>query len=204
MSTTQPPDKKPADKPRPSGSPFGKFMMSPVLATVLLGLTVSAVALAAAGVFVIGGSNKPGEHAAAPPPSTTGSSTTGSPAPGDGPSQHQTPPRSEPPNADPTAPGTSTTEPSTTQSTAPESTTPGSASEQRRAHEDCTESRGPTVCSRLFNEAEAELYLTCRDEFVVDPCLKLASDPSAVNEFRSCRARGLSREACFAGVAPTP
>jgi hypothetical protein len=210
MSTTQPPDKKPADKPRPSGSPFGKFMMSPVLATVLLGLTVSAVALAAAGVFVIGGSNKPsdGEHAAAPPPSTTGSSTTGSSttgssAPDDGPSQPQGPPRSEPPNAGPTTPGTSTTEPSNTQSTAPESTTPGSASEQRRAHEDCTESRGPTVCSRLFNEAEAELYLTCRDEFVVDPCLRLASDPSAVDEFRSCRARGLSREACFAGVAPT-
>jgi hypothetical protein len=55
----------------------------------------------------------------------------------------------------------------------------------------------------LFNAADAELYLTCRDEFVVDPCLKLASDSSAVKKFRSCRARGLSREACLAGVEPT-
>lgn len=198
MSTTQPPDKKPADKPRPSGSPFGKFMMSPVLATVVLGLTVSAIALAAAGVFVIGGANNPGEHAAAPPPSTAASSTTGPSAPGDDPSQHQAPPRS-----DPTTPGTSTTEPSTKQPTIPESTTSGGASERRRAYEDCTESRGPTLCRRLFNAADAELYLTCRDELVVDPCLKLASDSSAVKKFRSCRARGLSREACLAGVEPT-
>jgi hypothetical protein len=167
VSTTPRPDERPADKPQASGSPFGKFMMSPVLVAVLLALTVSAVALAAGGVIVGGGGGGSddaggGGAASAPAPTTRED-------PGDGGDAGSSSDGSEDPV--PVEP--------------PADATPL----QEQAYDECVTSRSSASCRPLLEDAaDAELYFACRDAAAtaVETCVRLASDPRAARAFREC------------------
>jgi hypothetical protein len=147
MSTAPSQSEKPADNPRPGGSPFGKFLMSPVLAAVLLALAVSAGGLAGAGIIAGGGgSDDPAAEPAAQAPQATS-------APDPSRSPHAPAP---PPDA---------------------------------AYAECVASGQSAPCQRLRQgTSDGEVYLACRDESAsaVGACLRLASDPRAVEAFRSC------------------
>ena len=170
MSTAPPHGEKPADNPRPSGSPFGKFLMSPVLAAVLLALVVSAGGLAGAGIIAGGGGSddSPAGRAARDPAATS------APDPAQSPDASPGAPSDEPPAS---------------------SSGDDGASDARRApqpgeaYEECVASGGSAPCRGLeHGTSDGEVYLACRDESAsaVGTCLRLASDPRAVHAFRSC------------------
>jgi hypothetical protein len=170
MSTAPPHGEKPTDNPRPSGSPFGKFLMSPVLAAVLLALAVSAGGLAGAGIIAGGGGSddSPAGRAARGPAATSAPDPSRSPD---------------------TSPGAPSDEPPATSSGDDGPSHDGPGPQPDEAYEECVASGGSAPCSGLqHGTSDGEVYLACRDESAsaVGTCLRLASDPQAVHAFRSC------------------